>query len=523
MPYRNPVIPGFYPDPSICRMGENYYLATSSFEYFPGVPLFHSRDLVDWAPIGHCLTRSEQVPLERCRSSGGIFAPTLRYHDGTFYMVTTNVSGGGHFYVSAKDPAGPWSDPIWVNTGLRGIDPDLFFDHDGTCYFTATSSRGIVTCPLDIKTGEPLAGPRQVWNGTGGQHPEAPHMFRINGQYYLQLAEGGTERGHMVTIARGPTPYGPWESCPHNPILSHRSTNRPIQSTGHADLMQAHDGSWWMVFLGTRPHGPYPTFHNLGRETHLVRVHWTEDGWPVVGDVGMADVVNALPDIAEEMPVRWDSAVEDTFEGDALAHHWNYLRNPDPAYYSLSDRPGHLRLWGTEVGLNDLDSPTWVGRRQQHHEMTASACLHFEPQAEGEEAGLTALMNERHHIEVAVTRRDGERIALARRTIGSLSMVVAQQELPAEGPITLFIAAETPRTEGVPLRWGAEPIYTLSIALGDRAPQDLATAEMRYLATEVAGGFTGVYLGLYATGQGQNCEAPADFEWFRYEPTVASS
>jgi alpha-N-arabinofuranosidase len=523
MPYRNPVIPGFYPDPTICRVGRDYYLATSSFEYFPGVPLFHSRDLVDWAPIGHCLTRPEQLPLAGCRASGGIFAPTLRHHAGRFYMVTTNVTGGGHFYVHADDPAGPWSDPIWIDTGLLGIDPDLFWDDDGTCYFTATSGRGIVTCPLDMATGKALAEPCSVWNGSGGQHPEAPHLFKINGLYYLQLAEGGTERGHMVTIARSASLDGPWEPCPHNPILSHRSTDRPIQSTGHADMVQAHDGSWWMVFLGTRPHGVYPTFHNLGRETNLAPVRWTEDGWPVVGEGGLADLQSELPAIAQQAPTRWDRVVEDTFETEALAFHWNHLRNPDPARYSLSQLPGFLRLWGAAPHLGALDSPTWVGRRQQHHEMTATARLHFQPQTEGEEAGLSVLMNDRHRIEIAVAREGGARVVLARRTIGSLTVVTARQELPSDGPVELTIAAATPHVEGARARWGGEPVYQMSCAVDGGAPVRLDAAEMRYLATEVAGGFTGVYLGMYATGNGQDCETPADFEWFRYEPTGASN
>ncbi len=523
MPYRNPVIPGYYPDPSVCRVGQDYYLATSSFEYFPGVPLFHSRDLVDWALIGYCLTRPEQVPLAGCRSSGGIFAPTLRYHNGRFYMVTTNVTGGGHFFVHAEDPAGPWSDPIWVDTGMRGIDPDLFWDDDGTCYFTSTSTLGIATCPLDVATGKPLAEPRQQWTGTGGQHPEAPHLYKIRGRYYLQLAEGGTERGHMVTIARGDTPFGPWESCPHNPILSHRSTNRPIQSTGHADMIEAHDGSWWMVFLGTRPHGLYPTFHNLGRETNLAPVRWTEDGWPVVGDGGQVDVVNDLPAFATATPTRWDQVVEDAFDGPSLPLYWNYLRNPDLTRYSLSERPGYLRLKGIAVNLGALDSPTWVGRRQQHHEMTATTRLHFEPQVDGEEAGLSALMNETHRIEIAVTREAGARVAIVRRTIGSISLVVARHVLPATGPVELCIQAVTPRVEGARPGWGAEPIYALSVAVAGQAPVRLATSEMRYLGTEVAGGFTGVYLGMYATGNGQACVTPADFEWFRYEPAGVSS
>ena len=263
MQYTNPIIPGLYPDPSICRVGDDYYLVTSSFEYFPGVPLFHSKDLVNWRQIGHCLTTERQLPLGNAGSSGGIYAPTIRHHDGWFYMVTTNVSGIGNFLVRSEQPAGPWSDPIPVMQ--EGIDPSLFFDEDGRVYYQFANHSRIYQCEIDISSGSLLTESRLIWKGTGGAYPEAPHLYKINGLYYLIIAEGGTEYGHMVTIARSDSPYGPYEACPHNPILSHRSLNSSIHATGHADLVQAHDGSWWAVFLGIRPVS-YPFRHHLGRE-----------------------------------------------------------------------------------------------------------------------------------------------------------------------------------------------------------------------------------------------------------------
>ncbi|NCC50507.1 MAG: glycoside hydrolase family 43 protein, partial [Spartobacteria bacterium] len=252
--FRNPVLPGFHPDPSVCRVGGDYYLVTSSFEYFPGVPIYHSRDLVHWRALGHCLTRPSQLPLQRAPSSAGIYAPTIRHHDGVFYMVTTNVSGGGNFFVTARDPAGPWSDPVWLDQ--PGIDPSLLFD-DGRVYLL-TSIGGadgyIGQSELDIATGVRKTKVINIWRGTGGQYPEAPHMYKIHGRYYLMIAEGGTDWGHMETIAVSDDPWGPFVPCPHNPILTHRSTCRPIQCTGHADLIEAQDGSWWLFFLGTRPH-----------------------------------------------------------------------------------------------------------------------------------------------------------------------------------------------------------------------------------------------------------------------------
>lgn len=251
--YSNPILPGFYPDPSVCRVGADFYLVTSSFHYFPGVPIFHSRDLVHWRQIGHCLTSRSQLNLDGCKSSLGIFAPTLRFHKGLFYMITTNTNGFRNFYVWAKQPEGPWSEPVWLD--WPGIDPSLFFDEDGRVYITGNGgflgdeALGIYQAEINPETGSLLSERRFIWAGTGAKAPEGPHLYKIHGKYYLLIAEGGTEYGHMVTIARSDHPYGPYESHPFNPILTHRSIDSPIQATGHADLVELEDGSWWAVFL----------------------------------------------------------------------------------------------------------------------------------------------------------------------------------------------------------------------------------------------------------------------------------
>jgi xylan 1,4-beta-xylosidase len=497
MKIKNPIIPGFYPDPSVCRVGEDYYLVNSTFEYFPGVPIFHSRDLVHWQQIGHCLTRKSQLPLDGARSSGGIYAPTIRYHDGTFYMVTTNVTGGGHFYVHTRDPYGEWSEPVWVE-GVE-IDPSLFFDDDGRAYFTYKARGTIFQYEIDIETGKALTEKRPLWPGTGGQHPEGPHPYKINGRYYLMLAEGGTSYGHMETIARSETPWGPFEGCPHNPILTHRSTNSPIQATGHADLIQAHDGNWWAVFLGTRP---IRSHHHLGRETFLAPVSWTGDGWPVVGQDGMV----SLEMEAQTLPLHpWaEESARDDFDERTLRLCWNFLRNPHAVDWSLADRPGWLRLNGSAVTLDDVDSPAWIGRRQRHFDCRATALLGFDPQNDGEEAGLTAFMNELHHYEIAVTRLADQRCVIARRRIGSLPAIVAREEIGA-GPVTLEIEAQP-------------EMVTFSYAMEGCEPHALAQGETRYLSSEVARGFTGVYFAMYATGNGQASATPAFFDWFEYQP-----
>lgn len=494
MRFSNPVIPGFYPDPSVCRVGQDFYLVTSSFEYFPGVPIFHSRNLVNWKQIGHCLTRESQLALSSARISDGVYAPTIRHHAGRFYMVTTNVANGGNFFVWSDDPAGEWSEPIWIEQ--RGIDPDLFWDDDGSAWFTCSQSR---QRKIDLKTGKLLTEATSLWTGCGGHFPEAPHMYKINGCYYLMIAEGGTEYGHCVTIARAPSCHGPWESCPHNPILTHRSKmSLPIQATGHADMVEDQNGNWWMVCLGIRPTG-YHHCHFLGRETFLAPVKWV-DGWPVVGNNGEISLDMEGPDGLPPVQDRFYSTRDD-FDEDKLALHWNFRCNPAEDAWSISN--SQLKLSCAGPDLNTMAGQSWIGRRQQHFKFRASARLDFSPKHDFEEAGLTAFQNIKHHYEVAVTKREGKNVLIVRRTIGKLSAEVALIHVP-EGPLTLVIE-------------GTQYDYALGYTVGESAPVLLAKGETRYLSTEVGGAFTGVYLAMYATGGGRASDNLARFDWFAYE------
>lgn len=501
MYYNNPVISGFHPDPSVCRVGDDYYLVTSSFEYYPGVPLFHSKDLVNWTQLGHVLTRPEQLDLSRAPSSGGIFAPTIREHNGRFYMVTTNATAGGNFFVHTDDPRGEWSDPIFVDH--PGIDPELFFDEDGTVYFTSSANQGVYQSRIDLMTGKRLSEPTLLWRGTGGQYPEAPHIYRIGKWYYLMLAEGGTEYGHMETIARSERPDGPYESCPHNPILSHRSLLKSIHATGHADLVQTPDGDWWAVFLGIRPNG-YPNKHHMGRETFLAPVTWTEDGWPIIGDNGTVSETMS----AGRLPLQQAAVapIRDHFESSKLAPSWNFMRSPNPANWSLRERESCLTLRGNEMTLNDIGAPTFVGRRQQHFDCRVSAPMMFAPQRDGEEAGITVYMNDRFHYELAVTRIAGQRKLVFRRKLGSLQAI--ENEAPwSSDSIVLHVNATREQ-------------YEFGFSDGGGVPFWFGRGETSLLSTEVAGGFTGVLFALYATGNGKRSESPAHFDWFDYEANV---
>ncbi|WP_276255183.1 glycoside hydrolase family 43 protein [Halomontanus rarus] len=511
MQYENPVLPGFHPDPTICRADGTFYLATSSFEYVPGVPLYRSENLADWEPIGHALTRESQLAVHDAGASAGIYAPTLRHHDGTFYLVTTNVSGDGHFVVTADDPAGvrasgasagseddrressgEWSDPTWVDA--PGIDPDLFFEGD-TCYFTYHSGdpeNPIRQAELDVETGE-LGDAHTIWTGFRDPYVEAPHIYERDGTYYLILAEGGTHAGHMVVAARADDPTGPYEGCPDNPVLTHWGRPREdIRATGHADFVQDGNGEWWLVCLGIRQVGPWPRFHHLGRETFLAPVSW-EDGWPVVngGDPITAEMDGPLPGERR----TGETALErtDTTFADGLGVEWQFRRHPDRERYETG--PEGLRLHG---GPETLDEPgaTFVGRRQTAFDCRAEATLAFDPGA-GEEAGLAVVADDRHQYQVGVTRRDGRREALVRLRIGDATEVVGRAPAGATTDLTVTADAETYRF----------------LADGE----ELGSAATRYVATEVTAGFTGVVLGPYATGRGTTCETAAAVERFVYE------
>jgi len=506
--FANPILPGFHADPSICRVGDDYYLVTSSFEYFPGVPIFQSKDLVNWKQIGHVLTRKSQLNLDKRGSSQGIFAPTLRYHDGTFYMITTHVYGGGNFYVTATNAAGPWSEPVWLDK--EGIDPSLFFDADGKVYYTrqVDGERGYSGQQLlNLQTGKLEGERKELWRGTGGIWPEGPHLYKVNGKYYLMISEGGTSYDHMLTVARSDSPWGTFESNPKNPILTHRHLpEHPFQAMGHGDLVETPDG-WWVVFLGFRPQGG--KFHHLGRETFLAPVTW-EDGWPVVN--GGKPITATMP-APKLKPHPWPKEpARDNFDTASLGLGWTFVRNPTEADYSLTEQRGSLRLHGSAVTLSDRDTPTAVGRFQTDFNCRIATLLSFHPRGTNEEAGLVLRGNDRNHYELGITLRDRERKVFFRKVLDGQVVEPVEYATAMDSDTTLTIKAD-------PLRY--EFLYTASnsrtVSLGTALTRDLST-EMMNRQKGANFNFTGVFIGLFASGNGQRSTAPAGFDWFEYQP-----
>lgn len=464
----HPIIPGFHPDPTICRVGNDYYLANSSFEFSPGVPVWHSTDLLAWTLIGNALTRDDQFPAGTASASSGVYAPTLRHHDGTFWLITTDVSGGGgQLVVSSADAAGPWSASVHLRE-LTGIDPDLAWDEQGNCFVSYCSTDptlpGIAQARVDLHTGAVVTDPQTLWRGTGLAFPEAPHLYHRDGWWYLVIAEGGTERGHTVTVARSRRPDGPFEGSPKNPVFSHRSTSHPVQNTGHADFVENPDGSWAMVYLGVRPRGTTPMFHVNGRETFLAGVDWI-DGWPVVDE---NRYLRAAPDLS----------FSDSFESVRLHPRWVSPGAAIDAQVISSGEPG-LTLRPALAASGAISA---VVTRT----MDQSWSFEADVSTTGGLIGLLVRLDDRHWCEARFG--DGHAVAVLR--VGDLE-VSPQPPTPVSGHTAVL------RAESLPSLTEGPDDIRLSIIVGGTETM-LARVDGRYLSTEVAGGFTGRVIGVRA-------------------------
>ena len=509
--FKNPVLPGFHADPSVCRVGDDFYLVNSTFQYFPGVPVFHSKDLVNWEQIGNCLTRPSQVDLKETDGNSGIYAPTIRYNNGRFYMVTTVFPSRRHFYVWTDHPDGEWSEPIVIDFAIGSCDPTLYFEDD-KCYFLWKEG-DIKICEIDVETGKQLGEIHHLGTGLGGRYPEGPHIYKKDGYYYLLLAEGGTEHGHHVNILRSRSLFGPYESNPANPILSHfnmKMQNSPIQGLGHADLVQATDSTWWMICLGYRTSGYLQ--HVMGRETMLAPVTWEKGGWPVVNGDGTLQtdmkcrtlplVPMAKDPIKEKFDYIKRNVPKDSYHSLGLPMGWMSLCNPDYTKYSLSERKGWLRLRPSTTDLSTTANPTFVARRQTELNFSATALLDLSHLTEGMQAGITAYAAPLNHYDVVAEKRNGTIYIKSNVRLGQTSH--SEKDFPLNGTRAyLRITSD-------------KDYYYLQASSDGTNFIELAKMEYRFLSTETIGGFTGVMLGLFAQSNSKT-NGYVDIDWFEYK------
>jgi alpha-N-arabinofuranosidase len=508
--YRNPILAGFYPDPSVTRVGDIFYLVNSTFAYFPGIPLFASRDLAHWTLVGHIIDRPSQLGFDGLGMSRGVFAPDIAFHDGTFYVINTAVDSGGNYYVTAKNPAGPWSDPVWLKALAGGIDPSFFFDDDGKAYVANNDlpegkplydgHRAIWIQELDVASGKLVGRRKMILNG--GVDPaakpvwiEGPHVYKRKGWYYLMCAEGGTGPNHSEVVLRARSPWGPFVPYAGNPILTQRDLPpdraAPITNAGHADLIEAPDGSWWAVFLASRTYGG--THYNTGRETFLLPVTW-KDEWPIILPKGKPipyvqrglAAKPAPPGTA--VPTTGNFTWRDEFDGPSLNPAWIFARVPREQWADLRAKPGALTIHPLAESLDTLKNPSFLARRQQHIAFDASTSLQL-PASGHVAAGLAAFQNENYWYFLGARRAaDGVQVFLERRD-GKSTTTVATTTVAAAGSLQLKVSANGP-AYAFSYASPGEPWHTL------RASEDGTL-----LSTDVAGGFIGAVIGPYARAE----------------------
>ncbi|TDD99521.1 glycoside hydrolase family 43 protein [Flavobacterium cellulosilyticum] len=511
--YLNPILAGFYPDPSICSANGKYYLITSSFVYFPGLPIFESVDLVNWKQIGHVIDRKEQADFSGAGVSEGLYAPTIRYNKGQFYVICTNVSGDGNFIVTATNPAGPWSDPI-VIPGVNGIDPDIFFDEDGKVYITHNGPppnnisihnghRAIYMFEYDLKNHTIASESKLIVNGGTDMaiKPvwiEAPHIIKKDQYYYLICAQGGTAYEHSEVVFRSKNVYGPYLSYEHNPILTQTfldpNRKNEISTSGHADFVQLPNGDWWSVFLACRPYGM--ELYNTGRETFMMPVEWKE-GWPTIVD-GKKPLpfVNKKPNLSPSKeniaPTTGNFVSHDDFNNNQLDYIWNFIRTPLEKWYELSG--GKLYIKPRKESIHTETNFSFIGRRQQHLQFEASTKLNYTLTNTLQTAGLVAFQNEKQYLLLGKRiNSEGKTEVYLEETAATVnagkSIILAKQELKDTSK-DLFLKIE-----------GKTRYYDFYYKTTEKGEWLLLAKDIDavILSTKEAKGFVGTYIAMYAS------------------------
>lgn len=508
--YQNPIAAGFYPDPSITRKGDDYYLVNSSFSYTPGLPIMHSRNLVHWKLIGHALTRASQANFDGLRMSRGIYAPTIRYHDGVFYIITTAVDSGGNFIITATDPAGPWSEPIWLPE-IGGIDPDLFFDDNGKVYIAhndAPDGEPLYQGHRAIRLWEfDLASKKVITGGDSGHvivnggvniadKPvwiEGPHIYKINGWYYLTCAEGGTSVNHSQVVFRTNSLSEPFVPYENNPILTQRGLDparaNPITSTGHADFIQTPSGEWWSVFLAVRPYED--NYYNTGRETFLLPITWQNE-WPVILPAGQAvpyrhikpEIDSNVTPLSELDTMTGNFTWRDDFTKPDVNPHWSFLRGFERSWLKLEN--DQLTLQTTDNDLTVLQQTAFIAHRQQHAHFNASTSLTL-PIQQGISGGMAAFQNAQFNYYFAVQKQQDSYRVFVQQVDKGLSTLLADVQIDAHPGQTMTMAIN-----------GDKGQISFSYTLADSEPVMLVkNADAKLLSTQAAGGFEGAMIGLH--------------------------
>ena len=526
--YTNPILAGFYPDPGICRVGNDYYIVNSTFAYYPGLPIFHSNDLVNWKQIGNAIDRPDQLDYKNAGASRGLFAPTIRYYKGVYYITCTLIDKGGNFVITAKDPKGPWSNPSWLSQ-INGIDPSLFFDDDGKAYFIynivppddkplyeghrTIRIQGFNTATLKASGDEKII----VNGGTDiSKKPvwiEAPHILKKHGYYYLICAEGGTGYNHSEVVFRSKNVYGPYISYQENPILTQRQLDpkrpHPITSTGHADFVETPNGKWYAVFLGCRPYED--DYYNTGRETFMAPVEW-KDEWPVINPnhkVVQYHYPVPLPKQTKRVNNHFssNSFYKDDFNKKNLDFTWEFLRVPERKWYSLSEKKGSLAMKLLPQTCSGKDNPAFLGHRQSYLNGFSATSLNFSPLSENEKAGMLIFQNENHFYFLCKSIEKNIPVVQLYKSVNDSSgklELLQSQKLPFKGSKEVNLKIEAN---------GETYSFYYSFKKGK---WNLLKNKVdgKFLSTKVAGGFVGCMYALYATSLGTESNTKAFFDWF---------
>jgi alpha-N-arabinofuranosidase len=530
--FKNPILQGGYPDPSICKAEDYFYMVNSSFEYFPGLPIHKSKDLINWDLVGYGLHRidqcNDQVNLVDVNSDGGIHAPTIRYHNKMFYIISTNVyynedtktTDFVNFIITAENPEGPWSEPH-VLEGAPGIDPDIFFDDDGRVWYVGThnpenprfSGEGEIWLQeIDLENWK-LTGERSyLWRGAcGGVWVEGPHLYKKDNRYYLIVAEGGTGYNHAVMIAVSDAITGPYISNDRNPILSsrHLSYDNWVHSTGHADLIELDDGRWYAVALGIR--GDEERASNMGRETHLVPVKWerepfwwkeTKYEWPVVAPTtGRVERITPVP--FEGTSQKRNLFYFDTFDAPDLKLQWNFRRVPINNLYSLEVSKGNLRLFLQPRVIKERGRANLIGFKQTESDFEYSAKMNFMPKNNTSEAGISLFQKDDNYFTFTITKLGNKnKIQLKLAEPNKAPEILISRNVPNfNGEITFLVKSE-------------HNSYSFYYALNDKDFKLLDTTKSNLILSKK---YTGSYLGVYASSNGKKTNEYADFYWVKYK------